>query len=1077
MLPSSGPSHLAEVVLGGLLRRTGGDAPEYLEFRFHEGVRELLLDHLPIREGVQVLNAVGRYIGEHLGETLDFQTFVEDPVGGAEALEMVSESGPFALIAKRLLRRLGGSYTSAGRRVEELVPEIKPRVGPPLPPSPPAPALKEFATFRGHTDVIFRFAWSPDGAVLATPSRDGQVYFWDRAILDVDPTSLERGLTRQLRVSAYGVNQVAWSADGRQIASASFDHIVRIWSYPKLLQVRRFGHNSDVRCVAWSAYGSRLASGTRGGTARIWDSESWSLLQSVRLEAGSVRALAWSPGGDWLAIGTWERQFGICSIDGEIRSRESTSVESGRITCLTWLREPEKVVIGTDTGMAIIWQHGTGISAVFQAHGAGIQGLAADPGSRVLATKSLDGTVKLWRVDTWREIAAVAEATSEFKAAGIAFHPQEPLLAAGVEQDRAVRLWQVDFEALGYTPDRFPVTHSLPHPQPVHRFAWAFGGERLAVPLIDGSVHVWDTVAGKHVRMVPEGGGGVNQVAWSREGSMFAASRYNRKIEVFSVRDASLLWSADLDGDSPCVAFSPDGRCLAAGTMNGSLMIWNVPQRRQIAQLACGTAVWVLAWHPRSGLAVGGTDKILLLDNVHIENTQVVDERPVFASCMTWTGDGRHLLFGNWKGELWTIDGAELAHGRVRKIHDQRITSLSLARGDGLLATKSEDGTVRLWRLDPWGLVGEVREAVVASTMYATVAFHPTEPLLASVGDDGRTVKVRTVPSELLAPAAPHTLVSPRRWILVAGTGKTDLPPTVLAASRRLGRILGERGYGLITGGWRGVDHVVARAFCRVLEAVGGKAEDFLVNVLVEDSSPEYDKGRREQVSSDRESYTRVVELADAVVLIEGLGRTGEMGQTALRVRKPVLPLAATGGDAAKLFDAAAEHWRKLRGGRLPWDLFENLRAPEPDAVDAVDKCLAALFNEPFIEDDAAKQVPTDAATTEQVPSRPIPFPEGDQMVKVGTTRFPEESSDAVVFRHPTTKDPRMIYVPIKFDSPFKKIPQVIVGLQTLDAGDIIVRISVTAEDITSEGFKICFSTWEDSKVYKATASWIAVGE
>jgi GTPase SAR1 family protein len=67
---------------------------------------------------------------------------------------------------------------------------------------------------------------------------------------------------------------------------------------------------------------------------------------------------------------------------------------------------------------------------------------------RLLASSSMDNTVRLWRTDTWEQIAQIPETTSEYWPQGIAFHPTEPILATFGEQDRVIRLWRLDIDLL-----------------------------------------------------------------------------------------------------------------------------------------------------------------------------------------------------------------------------------------------------------------------------------------------------------------------------------------------------------------------------------------------------------------------------------------------------------------------------------------------------------------------------------------------------------------------------------------------------------------------------------------------------
>jgi WD40 repeat protein len=66
---------------------------------------------------------------------------------------------------------------------------------------------------------------------------------------------------------------------------------------------------------------------------------------------------------------------------------------------------------------------------------------------RFLASKSADGTVRLWQTTDWREIAKLPETHSTFAFASLAFHPSQPVLAALGEKDKVIHIWDIDFSA------------------------------------------------------------------------------------------------------------------------------------------------------------------------------------------------------------------------------------------------------------------------------------------------------------------------------------------------------------------------------------------------------------------------------------------------------------------------------------------------------------------------------------------------------------------------------------------------------------------------------------------------------
>ncbi len=107
-------------------------------------------------------------------------------------------------------------------------------------------------TYRGHTGTVEAVAWSPDGKRIASGSSDTTAQVWDA-------TTGKTSLT----YSGHGdrVTSVAWSPDGKRIASASGDQTVQIWDASNGNRVSTYrGHALDVYTAKWSPDGQSLAS-------------------------------------------------------------------------------------------------------------------------------------------------------------------------------------------------------------------------------------------------------------------------------------------------------------------------------------------------------------------------------------------------------------------------------------------------------------------------------------------------------------------------------------------------------------------------------------------------------------------------------------------------------------------------------------------------------------------------------------------------------------------------------------------------------------------------------------------------
>jgi WD40 repeat protein len=276
------------------------------------------------------------------------------------------------------------------------------------------------------------------------------------------------------------VSSVAFSPDGKTLASGSHDATIKIWnvSTGELITTLK-GHSNSVNSVAFSPDSKIVASGSHDKTVKIWNVSRAELFTTKR-HFNSVNSVVFSPNGKTLASGSSDKTIKIWNVS---TGQEITTFKSNSNLFSSVAFNPDGKTLascGGDTTIKI-WNVSTRqLITTLNAHSSNVNFVKFNPDNKTLASSSFDNTIKIWNVATWQEITTLNGHSGLVNS--VTFSPDGKTLASG-SRDNTIKIWNV---AIGQE-----ITTLKGHSRTVESVAFSPDGKTLASGSWDATIKIW----------------------------------------------------------------------------------------------------------------------------------------------------------------------------------------------------------------------------------------------------------------------------------------------------------------------------------------------------------------------------------------------------------------------------------------------------------------------------------------------------------------------------------------------------------------------------------------------------------
>jgi WD40 repeat protein len=556
---------------------------------------------------------------------------------------------------------------------------------------------QEFNRLVGHRGSVFTVAISPDRQLIATSGNDKTVKIW----------SSDGRLLKDLpyKNNAY---RLTFSADGQLIVGGMSDGSIFIWRADGTLIRQIKAYSSIIWGIAISPDQKFIASASSDRTVKIWtiDGKLWKTLSGHQAPVWSV---AFSPSGKTLISGSLDQTVKLWDMNGQLL-KTMTGHKKPLWDVVFCTEEIFVSVSGDETTR--IWHKDKGLVKILQ-NNYPLYGV--DCQTEQIVTSGADGIIKLWKIDgtfvqNFRQHQAIVRDVAISR---------DAQFIVSASDDGVVKLWRQNkyFANLIYA-YKMSIWDVASHPY-AERFASANVGDGVKLWGIDGRLEEQVT----------------SQVLLE-ESSELLGDRQDTNIDTQIV----------------AVTFTPDGRYMLTGSMNGELKLWSLGEpgksKTQLVKTMLGHqgSIFSVAVSPdQKIIASGSNDQTIKLWDMQGNLLKTIPTSQEMIWRLAFSHDGQLLVSsgGDVQVKLWNRDGQLLR----TFAHEGVVWGLAFHPDEKILITSSRDDQLRFWNYLDGSLVQAIPSFSNGLTRLAT---SPNGNLIATAGVDN-TVKLWNPDGNLLA--------------------------------------------------------------------------------------------------------------------------------------------------------------------------------------------------------------------------------------------------------------------------------------------------------------------------------------